>query len=320
MILKFIKITSLKILRIGTCLSFFLAFNLEANTCKDKENCQVEASPEINTAIAMLVKMARDNEKFINMNDANHFNAFIDQQNPRATVVMCVDSRAHVHAFDEAPDNNVFKIANLSGQYDSSSGSIKYGILYTKTPLLMVIGHDDCGAVKARTNLKQTVFDEDIKEALKGVEVLDQTSMSEKDFQDKKKKKAFKEMVHRNTLYNIHRQVDKCLGATGGKEEGNVSFRKLVENGKLIIVGAIYDIEDRGKQGHGKLRLINVWDAERARLSKGSSFIEGQAPTDRKVRKLREETKENPSLYLEEGVIEDAVSRLKKKINEARTL
>ena len=84
-------------------------------------------------------------------------------------------------------------------------------------------------------------------------------------------------------------------------------------------MGAIYDIENRGKQGHGKLRLINVGDAERLKSS-ASSFIEGNPPTDRKVQKLHGTTKDNRPVYLDEGIIEEAVSRLKKKINEARTL
>ncbi len=303
----------------GGCFFLFLSMNVYADTCKNKEGCQKGNSSEINTAIAMLVSMARDNENFVNMTDANHFKAFIDNQSPRLTAVMCVDSRAHVHAFDEMPDNNVLKVANLSGQYESSRGSIKYGILYAKTPLLMIMGHDDCGAVTARTNLEPTVLDEDIQKALETVEVLEQMSMTKQDFEDKKKVKSFKEMVHRNIYYNIHRQVDRCLEAVGVDKKGPESFRDLVERGKLIIVGAIYDIENRGKQGHGKLRLINVWDAERLKSS-ASSFIEGNPSTDRKVRKLQGTTKDNRPVYLDEGVIEEAVSRLKKKINEARTL
>ena len=77
------------------------------------------------------------------------FTPFKDAQHPRATVVMCADSRVHTHAFENAPDGDLFVIRNIGNQVTSNRGSVEYGIRHLHTPLLLIIGHVACGAVKA---------------------------------------------------------------------------------------------------------------------------------------------------------------------------
>ncbi len=71
-------------------------------------------------------------------------------QSPFAIIVSCSDSRVPVETvFDQIP-GNVFGI-RVAGNFVERAGlgSIEYGVAALKAPLILVLGHSDCGAVKA---------------------------------------------------------------------------------------------------------------------------------------------------------------------------
>src|SRR5581483_6066968 len=71
-------------------------------------------------------------------------------QSPFATVLGCSDSRVPVETvFDHEP-GDIFVI-RIAGNFvdDSGLGSIEYAVAVLKSPLVMVLGHTSCGAVKA---------------------------------------------------------------------------------------------------------------------------------------------------------------------------
>lgn len=71
-------------------------------------------------------------------------------QHPFATVISCSDSRVPVeHIFDVGfGDLFVIRIAGNVCATDEV-GSIEYGVQYLETPILVVLGHSNCGAVTA---------------------------------------------------------------------------------------------------------------------------------------------------------------------------
>lgn len=71
-------------------------------------------------------------------------------QYPIASILSCADSRvAPELMFDQAPgDLFVVRIAGNYLNLDALS-SLEYGVAVLGTPLLMVLGHSNCGAVKA---------------------------------------------------------------------------------------------------------------------------------------------------------------------------
>ena len=76
--------------------------------------------------------------------------ALISGQNPYATILGCSDSRVSpVHCFDEAL-GDLF-VARGAGNYLTSDNiaTIEYSVVVLNTPLIMVLGHESCGAVKA---------------------------------------------------------------------------------------------------------------------------------------------------------------------------
>jgi carbonic anhydrase len=73
-----------------------------------------------------------------------------EQQHPFATILSCSDSRVPVESVFDQPSGSIFGI-RLAGNFieRAGTGSIEYSFAELNVPLLLVLGHSDCGAVKA---------------------------------------------------------------------------------------------------------------------------------------------------------------------------
>jgi carbonic anhydrase len=286
-------------------LSFFLTSLFLSEPLLAMENYEVpDDNKNTKRAFAMLNNLKIDNDKFVHKHGKTYFKEFMNKQHPRMTLIMCVDSRCHHHAFDKTPDNDIYMVRNFSGQYSSNKGSILYGVEHNDTPLLVVMGHDDCGAVTTKTKLKwlknlldKTIpLDEKYKnkdvitlysqlKELQEAEKLKESKNEEIPTQLKKLKfiideltavevledsippsegnnEIFSEIVHQNIKFNIHKQVDECLQA----------FHEKVKSGDLIILGALYDFQNREEEGHGKL----IWIDARSKDNVGNFIEDGK--------------------------------------------
>ena len=71
-----------------------------------------------------------------------------------ATVISCSDSRVPVERIFDAGVMDLFVdrvIGNVSSP--AAVGSMEYGLSHVQTPLLVVLGHSQCGAVTAATHV-----------------------------------------------------------------------------------------------------------------------------------------------------------------------
>ncbi len=76
--------------------------------------------------------------------------ALVDGQNPFAAVLGCADSRiAPEYAFDTGR-GDIFAV-RVAGNFVTDNGlaSLEYAVAVLGTPLIVVLGHDRCGAVAA---------------------------------------------------------------------------------------------------------------------------------------------------------------------------
>ncbi|HEY0469359.1 MAG TPA: carbonic anhydrase [Polyangiaceae bacterium] len=89
-----------------------------------------------------------DNDTYMEHGE-KFFAAFADKQTPRATVITCADSRVQSQAWDLTPENDDFTIRDIGNLVQNVEGSVEYGVEHLHTPLLVVVGHTGCGAVKA---------------------------------------------------------------------------------------------------------------------------------------------------------------------------
>ncbi len=71
-------------------------------------------------------------------------------QAPFATVLACADSRVPVETLFDHEPGDIF-VVRLAGNFvsDAAMGSIEYAIAVLKSPLVVVLGHTSCGAVRA---------------------------------------------------------------------------------------------------------------------------------------------------------------------------
>ncbi len=69
-----------------------------------------------------------------------------------ATVITCSDSRVPVEILFDAGVMNIFVVRVAGNVIDvDEAGSIEYGLAHVHTPVLVVLGHTQCGAVTAVT-------------------------------------------------------------------------------------------------------------------------------------------------------------------------
>jgi carbonic anhydrase len=178
------------------------------------------------------------------------FAAFADKQTPRATVVTCADSRVHSQAWDVTPENDDFTIRNIGNQVSNAAGSVEYGVEHLRTPLLLVIGHTGCGAVKAAMG--------DISKLSPPIRAELEPMSIPKPASGKSPEAAWAEGV----VANVNNQVAFSLK----------HFGKQVQAGQLTVVGAVFDFRNDLLQGAGKLVIVNVnGNTEAARMT---AFVE----------------------------------------------
>lgn len=101
-------------------------------------------------------EMLRGNERFVS-GDPQHPRQDVDRrgelaasQAPRAALFGCSDSRLAAEIIFDKGLGDLFVVRN-AGQVisDSVIGSLEYAVAVLGVPLIVVLGHDECGAVKA---------------------------------------------------------------------------------------------------------------------------------------------------------------------------
>jgi carbonic anhydrase len=89
--------------------------------------------------------------------DAAQRSKLVAGQEPIATIVCCSDSRVPPELIFNAGFGQLFVVRNAgyTAAAAQSLGSIEYSVAMLKVPLIIVLGHGDCGAVKAATGIVQ---------------------------------------------------------------------------------------------------------------------------------------------------------------------
>lgn len=149
-------------------------------------------------------------------------------QNPYASILSCADSRVSPElCFDEGR-GDLF-VNRLAGNYVSPDilASIEYGAAVLNSPLIMVLGHTECGAIKASIKADKDNVDfpghiQTITTSLRGA-----VKAGQKDGGD---------LLAATTLENIKINVAMLKDSTP-------LLRQLVASQKLIVVGGLYHLD-----------------------------------------------------------------------------
>jgi len=185
----------------------------------------------------ILKEVVIENDSFVSSRGKEYFENHIHSQNPQITLITCSDARVQPSIFSEEMIDKVFVIRNIGNQLENNTGSVDYGIFHLKTPLLLILGHVHCGAIKA---------------FLEGYENESRSIRNELDHLCIPMKKAcgdnFEDQWLKAVEENVHWQVKLAMER----------YEALVKKDLLAIVGAVYDFANYYGKGYGRIKLINV--------------------------------------------------------------
>ncbi|MBU3735649.1 MAG: hypothetical protein FGM62_01600 [Methylobacterium sp.] len=224
--------------RTGEKMKKFLAIPVLAGLFLSAAACADDAaqSDEQEKLHGIVRRMIDDNASFTRSHNSRYFKPFVQGQHPRATVVTCADSRVHTHAFDNKPDDDLFMVRNIGNQISTAEGSVDYGVHHLHTPLLIIIGHVACGAIKAaRSDYSRESAS--IRRELDTIKLPVRNPANDDD-----------EEVLRGIDANVNNQVAFALK----------KFTDEIKEGKLTVIGAIYDFRNDLHQGQGRLVVTNI--------------------------------------------------------------
>jgi len=128
---------------------------LLANAAGAKEAKAPPKPQNVLTPSASLDRLLKGNARYVAgvalRHDFKHEReALAGGQNPYAAILSCADSRiAPEYAFDSAR-GDLF-VCRVAGNFasDETVASLEYAVAELGTPLILVLGHDSCGAVSA---------------------------------------------------------------------------------------------------------------------------------------------------------------------------
>lgn len=103
----------------------------------------------------VLTDLLAGNERFINneLDEVSHLD-LVQQtttgQYPKAVVLSCIDSRVPVEQVFDQAIGDIF-VARVAGNFENEDilGSLEYSCAVAGSKLVLVLGHESCGAVKA---------------------------------------------------------------------------------------------------------------------------------------------------------------------------
>ena len=187
------------------------------------------AAPQSLSPDAALQKLMEGNQRF-----AQHHPQYPDQsqarlqevaqaQHPFVTILSCADSRVPAEIVFDQGIGDIFDV-RIAGNIaiPEAIGSIEYAVVLLGTPVLMVLGHERCGAVTAAVQNQALLGDissfvKAIKPAVERVK--DQSG----------------DAVENAVVANVQYQIERL------KRSPLLSER--LQSGKLKIVGGRYDLD-----------------------------------------------------------------------------
>lgn len=204
----------------------FITLLFCTNVLHAKHAPNQEAHSDVRT---LLQEILNDNSNYQNKFHSLVSAETLKSQNPATTAVICSDSRVDLAAIIDDPVDNVFVVRNIGNQVQTAYGSVEYGVEVLNTHLLLIVGHSECGAVKAAMK--------DYSSVPKKIQVeLDHMNVKAKD------------SLNDNIVRNVNNQVKLAVK----------DFEAKVKAGDVVVVGMVYDLHNDFKQGDGSLILVNL--------------------------------------------------------------
>jgi carbonic anhydrase len=156
-------------------------------------------------------------------------------QRPYATVLGCSDSRVPPELIFDAGFGELF-IVRVAGNVISPEvmGTLQYAALHLRTPLIVVLGHEGCGAVTAALAARHGA-----REPARIALLLDNILPGLRDLSpDLAAEEEMRAAVEANVRWSMHQLFDTPEG------------KARMAEGRMKLVGAVYELES------GRVRFL----------------------------------------------------------------
>ena len=198
-------------------------------------------TPNAATPDQALKRLMNGNARYVaNAADNKDFSAGraarAQSQHPFAGLLSCADSRvAPELAFDQGP-GELF-VVRVAGNFVNTDGlaSLEFGVKVLGMPLIMVLGHTNCGAIAATINVmkEKTQLPGHLPDLVKAIKPA--IDLAEK----ANAANPLDEAIKQNVRFNVQRLM-----------EAKPIIAEAAAAGKVKIVGGVYDLAT------GKVALI----------------------------------------------------------------
>jgi len=157
----------------------------------------------------------------------------VDGQYPKAIVLSCIDSRIPVEDVFDRGIGDLF-VARVAGNVVNTDilGSMEYGCKVAGSKLIVVLGHEHCGAVNAAIKDVQMGNITEMLAKIRPAVIQAKDSFPEGDIKNAN-------YVHQVCVFNVQSAMAQII-------EQSEILKTMIANGEIKIVGAVYDM-DSGK-------------------------------------------------------------------------
>ena len=196
-------------------------------------NALDKATQDALTPSGVLQDLLEGNDRFIN-NETNTVDnaALVGQttggQFPKAVVLSCIDSRVPVETVLDQAIGDVF-VARVAGNFENVDilGSMEYSCKVAGSKLVLVLGHEACGAVKAACDGVELG---NITALLSNITPAVKQSSEEVEGEANSSNRAF---VAKTVENNVRLTMDRI-------REKSPILKEMEDNGEIAIAGGVY--------------------------------------------------------------------------------
>ncbi len=180
---------------------------------------------------------ATDRDRVCNLTTPNDLACLKSGQHPFATIVSCSDSRIVPELIFDTGFEDLFVVRVAGNTYDDVAlGSMEYGVHHAHTPVLVILGHQHCGAVTATVNSVLSFSEEGgyIRSILNKIFFPVWQAILEVRWpqDDNEKEQLIALSIKKNVEYVKEVVIDR-----------STTIQELIDEGELKVVGAIAYME-----------------------------------------------------------------------------
>jgi carbonic anhydrase len=181
-----------------------------------------------------LAVLKKGNDRFLNNLKLNRdhlerVNETKHEQNPFACILSCMDSRAPAETIFDQGLGDIFSI-RIAGNVitDNILGCLEFATAVAGSKLIVVMGHTNCGAIKGACDDVKLGNLTTLLEKIKPAVAMETTTTENRTSKNSK-------FVDSVAVLNVKYSMEKIL-------ERSPVIKELIENGKIGLVPAMYDV------------------------------------------------------------------------------